>query len=399
MNLERLVTYRLIRRICHRNRFPIFISLVSIACMSAGVILYEWNIEAVPMPQNRSLAQITQDSTLRFVTLVPNVNPYPELKRWRATEIDNATAVAMSLNLEPEFLETDSIHLAIDMMFRGEADILLIPLPDSIRQKHWFIKQCQQGWSINYGNDSLRARIDSVCMIDSISGEPLFASQMKIIRKEKRKSIRIKYKSAIGVKCISEYDAVFRREAAKYGWDWRMLAAISFCESHFDPEAKSGKGACGLMQMMPVTAMRFGLEADDLCDPELGVTAACNYLHYLERNLSSKVLKTVFPTLENASDATPEQRKVLEGNLLAMILASYNAGMGHVFDAIMLADTLGYNPSVWSNNVETCLSLKTDPKYYNMSVVKNGRFNSGHTISYVNNVLNTYYEFCEWVEK
>lgn len=399
MNLERLVTYRLIRRICHRNRFPIFISIIFIGAMIAGTVCHKWEFETVPMPQNRGLEAIREEGVLRYVTLVPNNNPYPEKKRWRATEIDNANAVAMSLGLNAEIIEVDSIDTAMRYMFEGLADVMLVPLPDSIVNTLWHTLPCGQGWCINYGHNDLQAAIDSVCAIDSVSEKPIYADFLKEIRKAKRKNIKVKYRSAIGEKCISEYDAIFKREAEKYGWDWRMLAAISFCESHFNPYAESGRGAQGLMQMMPVTARRFGIQDEDYNDPEQSVAAACKYLQYLERNLTNKVLTTVYPDLENASKATPEQRQILQGSLLAMILASYNAGMGHVYDAIMLADALGYNPAVWSNNVETCLSFKTDPKYYQMPIVQSGKFNSGHTLAYVNNVLNTYYEFCDWTEK
>lgn len=400
MNLERLVTYRLLRRICHRNRFPIFVSALTIALMIAGTMYHKWEIEAVPMPQNRSMEEIRENGVLRYVTLVPSNNPYPEKKRWRATEIDNANAVAMSLELDAQILEVDSVSTAIRYMFEGLADIMLVPIPDNMKDSLWYVLPCGQGWCINYGHQDLQAVIDSVCATDSITGKPLFAHSLKQIRKVKRKNIKVKYRSAIGEKCLSEYDDIFKKEAARYDWDWRMLAAISFCESQFNTYAESGRGAKGLMQMMPATASRFGMEVDeDINDPEKSVEVACRYLKYLERALTNKVLTTVYPELENASKATPEQRQILQGNLLAMILASYNAGMGHVYDAIMLADALGYNPAVWSNNVETCLSFKTDPKYYKMPVVQSGKFNSGHTLAYVNNVLNTYYEFCEWAEK
>lgn len=367
--------------------------------MIAGTVCHKWEVEPVPMPQNRGMETIQEDGVLRYVTLVPTNNPYPEKKRWRATEIDNANAVAMSLGVSAEIIEVDSIHTAMQYMFDGKADIMLVPLPDSIVNTIWSVLPCGQGWCINYGHKDLQAAIDSVYRIDSLTNQPIYAHYLKQIRKDKRKNIKVKYRSAIGEKCLSEYDAIFKKEAAKYGWDWRMLAAISFCESHFNPYAESVRGAKGLMQMMPVTARRFGVEDDDFTDPEQSIEAACRYLKYLERNLTNKVLLTVYPELEDASKATEEQKKILQGNLLAMILASYNAGMGHVFDAIMLADALGYNPSVWSNNVETCLSFKTDPKYYQMPVVNSGKFNSRHTLAYVNNVLNTYYEFCEWTEK
>jgi len=65
-----------------------------------------------------------------------------------------------------------------------------------------------------------------------------------------------------------------------------------------------------------------------------------------------------------------------------------------VFDAIALADTLGYDPAVWADNVEYCLRLKMDEDYYTMPCVRLGRFNPRVTISYVKEVLETYDDFC-----
>ena len=59
---------------------------------------------------------------------------------------------------------------------------------------------------------------------------------------------------------ISRYDKSIKAEAEKYGWDWRLLASIIYQESHFKPDLESEKGAFGLMQLMPVTMEKYGID-------------------------------------------------------------------------------------------------------------------------------------------
>ena len=70
---------------------------------------------------------------------------------------------------------------------------------------------------------------------------------------------------------ISPYDQVFKQYAKEMGWDWRLLAAIAYSESGFDPNATSWMGARGLMQVMPKTARSFGVDEYDLGN----LTASC----------------------------------------------------------------------------------------------------------------------------
>ncbi len=87
----------------------------------------------------------------------------------------------------------------------------------------------------------------------------------------------------MGPSTISPYDDLFRKSAGIVGWDWRLLAALAWSESRFLIQARSPKGALGIMQMMPVTADRFGLT--DALDPEENITAAARYLAFLKNML------------------------------------------------------------------------------------------------------------------
>jgi membrane-bound lytic murein transglycosylase F len=58
---------------------------------------------------------------------------------------------------------------------------------------------------------------------------------------------------------ISPYDDLIRKYSEEIGWDWRLLASMIYQESRFLPDAQSWAGADGLMQLMPNTARRFGV--------------------------------------------------------------------------------------------------------------------------------------------
>lgn len=83
---------------------------------------------------------------------------------------------------------------------------------------------------------------------------------------------------------ISPYDEAFKANAKTIGWDWRLLAALAWSESKFRIQARSPKGALGIMQMMPVTAYRFGVR--DPLDADENIAAGTRYLAFLKDLLS-----------------------------------------------------------------------------------------------------------------
>lgn len=165
-----------------------------------------------------------------------------------------------------------------------------------------------------------------------------------------------------------KYDDIFRRYAPSINWDWRMLAAQAYTESHFNPRARSFAGARGLMQIMPRTGRSYGLRNAN--DPEQSVRAAVSYLDDLDRMFASRV-------------PDPEERK-------KFILASYNAGQGHIFDAMRLAEKNGLDPQKWDGNVEKTVLMLANPKHYNDNVVKYGYLRGRETFNYVKRILTLY---------
>ena len=167
---------------------------------------------------------------------------------------------------------------------------------------------------------------------------------------------------------ISPFDKLFRKESKKLGWDWRLLAALVYTESQFDPYAESEVGAYGLMQIIPETADHFNV--GNYFEPDSNVYVGTEYLHYLDRYFSSQPIDS--------------------SERLKFVLAAYNAGPGHVLDAIRLANKYGKDATLWDNNVDYYLLHKNEPEYYRDPLSKNGYCNGRQTYKYVRQVLETY---------
>ena len=86
-------------------------------------------------------------------------------------------------------------------------------------------------------------------------------------------------------------------------------------------------------------------------------------------------------------------RRVPESERTNFVLAAYNAGFGHIHDAMRLAHKYGCNRYVWNDNVETYLRLKNDSIYYTDSLCRNGRFTGIETTLFVRKVQHKYSEY------
>lgn len=167
---------------------------------------------------------------------------------------------------------------------------------------------------------------------------------------------------------ISRYDAIIKKYSDRINWDWRLLASLICQESHFDPSVESAKGAYGLMQIMPETGERMGIDIKS--SPENNIRAGIKYISFLHRIFERKV-------------SDPNER-------INFILAAYNAGPGHVLDAMKLADKNGMDPEKWKDNVEVWMLKKSIPEYYNDAVVKSGFFTGKESVNFVAEILGRY---------
>lgn len=169
---------------------------------------------------------------------------------------------------------------------------------------------------------------------------------------------------------ISDFDDLIRENAARIGWDWKLLAALIYQESQFDPNASSWAGAVGLMQLMPRTARAFG--AQNPRDPRESIEAGVAFIEWLEDYWESRI-------------EDPEERQ-------RFVIASYNVGQGHVQDARRLAEAFGANPDIW-DDVAVYLEKKMYAEYYNHEVVQFGYARGIEPVRYVNNILYIYQHY------
>ena len=165
---------------------------------------------------------------------------------------------------------------------------------------------------------------------------------------------------------ISHYDDLFRRYAKEIGWDWRLLASLAYTESNFNPNVVSWAGAKGLMQLMPATARAMGVPPGKEQDPEESIKAAVKYIAGMQRTFSKITDKE-------------EQAK--------FILAAYNSGIGHVTDAMALAEKYGRNRYIWEHHVAHFMLLKSNKEYYQDPVCKNGYARGSDTYEFVHEIL------------
>lgn len=171
---------------------------------------------------------------------------------------------------------------------------------------------------------------------------------------------------------ISPWDDYFKEYGKKYNLDWRLIAAIAFHESTFNPEGRSWAGAGGLMGIMPATARSMGVNSVELFIPETNVMLGTQYL---------RKLIDIFAAVED------------ENEQVKLALASYNGGIGHISDARALAEKYNANKNVWDGNVERYLQLKRLEQYYNDPVCKTGYFRADETVNYVRNVMARWQEY------
>ncbi|MGD8105149.1 membrane-bound lytic murein transglycosylase MltF [Pantoea sp. FN0302] len=142
--------------------------------------------------------------------------------------------------------------------------------------------------------------------------------------------------------------------------DWRLLAAISYQESHWNPQATSPTGVRGLMMLTRNTA--DSLAVSDRLDPEQSIRGGSEYL----QRMMEKVPSTV-----------PEDERIW------FALAAYNMGYAHILDVRKLTEKQGGNPDSWAD-VKLRLPMLSQKRYYSQTTYGYAR---GHeAYNYVENI-------------
>ncbi|MCG8635785.1 MAG: membrane-bound lytic murein transglycosylase MltF [Desulfobacterales bacterium] len=164
---------------------------------------------------------------------------------------------------------------------------------------------------------------------------------------------------------LPRYKDVIVEESARYGFDWRLVAAVVYQESHFNPSARSFTNVRGLMQVTNATAKEMGIS--NRLNPKESIRAGIKYLDLMYQR---------FDHIED------------EYQRLLFALASYNVGYGHVKDALKIAEEKGYDTQSWQA-LKTTLPLLSKAAYYKKT--QHGYARGWEPVQYVERIL-TYFD-------
>jgi membrane-bound lytic murein transglycosylase F len=165
------------------------------------------------------------------------------------------------------------------------------------------------------------------------------------------------------------YKKWFEEAAEQSSQDWRLLAAIGYQESKWNPLAASTSGAFGLMQLTLQSAS--ALKVSNPADPRQNILGGARYFRQLYEKIPAHVQ---------------------EPDRTWFALAAYNIGYGHVEDARVLAQKAGRDPDSW-DDVREFLPLLAQEEWY--SRTQNGYARGWEPVRYVENVRN-YVDLLEW---
>jgi membrane-bound lytic murein transglycosylase F len=168
---------------------------------------------------------------------------------------------------------------------------------------------------------------------------------------------------------LPRYRSLFVQAGAETGLDWRLLAAIAYQESQWDPAAESPNGASGLMMLTAGTAQALGVQ--DRTNARQNILAGARY--FLE------VLAKI-------------PQRIPEPDRTWFAVAAYNVGFGHLEDARVLTQKRGLDPDSWAD-VREQLPLLADEQWYERA--KRGYCRGWEPVQYVEHIQQ-FLKLLEW---
>ncbi|HEX4883459.1 MAG TPA: membrane-bound lytic murein transglycosylase MltF [Casimicrobiaceae bacterium] len=220
-------------------------------------------------------------------------------------------------------------------------------------------------WLVREGDDELRAKLDAFLakakrtgflarLVDRYFGHGQDMQRIDAgVFQERIRSM------------LPDFRHLFVEAQAASGIDWRLIAAVAYQESQWDPLATSETGVRGFMQLTEETARHLGVA--DRLDPRQSILAAARYLRNLKERLP---------------------RRIQEPDRTWLALAAFNIGLGHLEDARVLAQRQKLDPDHW-RDVKQALPLLAMPEFYERA--KLGYARGGMPVAFVDRVR-TYYD-------
>lgn len=167
------------------------------------------------------------------------------------------------------------------------------------------------------------------------------------------------------VKRLPRFEPHFLSAGARFGLDWRLLAAMGYQESAWNPRARSPTGVRGIMMLTLATAAHVGIK--NRLDPEQSIHGGARYFGRILSQLPQRI---------ESPDRT------------WLALAAYNVGYGHLEDARVLTEHRGMNPDRWAD-VKQQLPLLRKKEFY--AHMKHGYARGDEAVTYVERIRD-YYE-------
>ncbi len=225
-------------------------------------------------------------------------------------------------------------------------------------------------WGVNHNSDTLLMKLDE-WMAESRKSGKLRKTYLEYFGNQRIvANMGSDYVTLRGNQ-ISPFDKEMRELSFRIHWDWRLLASLVYEESNFRLGQISSRSASGLMQLMPETAVKMGM--DSVASPAQQLAAGVRYIKHLDEQLP--------PEITNPTDR------------IKFILASYNIGIGRVLQAREKAEKYGKDPNRWDGNVEYYLLSRStkDPYAKNDTVSENLAVYSME--GFVDDIIGRYYHY------
>jgi len=218
-------------------------------------------------------------------------------------------------------------------------------------------------WAVHPQADDLAREVDRFFDEMKKSGELDALYQRYYESPRRRERARQKPQTKRGSQ-LSPFDTQLKDAAARASVDWRLLAAIAFEESGFDPKNENWNGGTGLFGIMPNLARELGFE--DMKNPTQAAQAAAQHLSQMGAQ---------FASVANEDDR------------LRLTIAAFSCGLGHITDARLLATSEKHDPDVWAN-VARALRLLSRGEY--AARAQHGYVRGSEIAAYVDRVWSQY---------
>jgi len=327
---------------------------------------YHYSSEVVVTHTDDDRIQSIEDLKKRAIT-VRDSSAY-----WKTAKELKETIPALILIPADDTMDTEEI---IDAVAEKKYDITIadshlvemeINLGVDVKTALEVTKPQGQSWAVKSGNDELLNKVNSYIrknykgLFYNVTYNKYFKNTGRI---DKHHTDKTSHRTG---SVLSPYDDFVKKYSERYGFDYRLMVAQMHQESKFNPKAKSYAGAKGLFQVMPKTAKELGFK--NPAHPETGIHAGIKYMKWVQERM--------------------EYYDIKDDQLIWFALASYNAGSGHVADAIRLARQKGWRDDVWFDNVEKAMLLLSYKKY--ASKARYGYVRGKEPVNYVRSIKQRY---------